>query len=575
MSANVPQALLKQARKNGVLNLPNQSLKEVPNSVWAVNQPPSNDESVGAFNSEDRWWEYVELTKLNLASNELAEISEQLENFPRLTVFDLHDNNLTSLPNAFSKLENLRRIDLSHNLLTIMPQFESFKSMTVLLLQHNRLEKLRFFENASSSTCELLDLSHNQLTFISELINVMTNLRTLNLSNNQLTSLPAMNNLQSLSQLNLDNNKLKLLPNGFNSLRSLKQLYLKNNQLESLPDLQHCSQLVEIYLGNNCFKMIPMDLPMGLMILELRNNKITFVPDNIVVFSKLERLDIANNDISKLAPEIGNMSLKVLVLDGNPLRSIRSDIIKRGTQAVLKHLKSRIVVEDNSAGDGFHSALPQSSQTSDLHRMHELAASCKLNVSKESVESVERKLAEASNIALREFHAVHCALTSFPQALVEYRTSLTTLNLSFCKLSSISSSIALLTCLSHINFSNNCLASLPDEMAQLTRLHEINISNNRFTIVPSCLYKVDSLENLLADGNQIGSLDVAGLRNISNLALLSLQNNSIAQVPPELVLIKKLQTLKLEGNVFRVPRQGIVQKGSAAVIEYLRSRIPA
>ena len=574
MTTNVPVALLKQARKSGVLNLSNRGLKNVPDEVWCVNLSPSKDNSVGLFDSEEHWWDYVELTKLNLASNELVQLSESLENIPTLLSFDVHDNKLTSLPEAFSKLQNLKRIDLSHNLITVMPRFDSFKNVTILLLQHNKLQELCFFEN-SSSVCETLDISHNALSTLSPLIDVMVNLRSLNVSNNQLSSIPLISKLKSLTLLNLNNNKLKDLPDCFDNLQNLKQLHLRNNLLENLPATSRCKSLVEIYLGNNSFKIFPPDLPENIMILELRDNKIVALPDNIISFGKLERLDIANNNISKLLPEIGNMSLKALVLDGNPLKSIRRDIISRGTQAVLKHLKSRIIVADDAVGDGHHSSLPQSAQNSTLHRMHELSSTGRLHLSKESADVVESKFNEASAIALREVQVMHCSLTELPPTLFQFKASLTTMNVSFNKLISVPRAIETLSSLTHVNFSNNCLTSLPSEFGNLKQIRELNISTNRFSELPTCLYDLCSLEHLLADGNQITSLNVAGMQSLHNLSTVSLQNNSISQVPPEIVLIKKLQTLKLEGNLFRVPRQSIVQKGSAAVIEYLRSRIPA
>jgi len=572
-TGTIPQGLLKQARKTGVLNLPNRGLSSVPAEVWSINLPPTKENSATSFDSDDHWWEYVELTKLNLASNELTEISESLENFPNLSTIDVHDNKLAKLPEAFSKLQNLKRIDLSHNLFPVINNFDSFRSMTVLLLQHNKLTDILCFEN-SPSVCESLDLSHNLLSNLSPLINEMVNLRSLNVSNNQLSSLPSINRLKSLTLLNLNNNKLKELPDCFNNLQNLKQLHLRNNMLVTLPSTRGCQNLVEIYLGNNSLKMLPYDLPNNIMILEVRDNKIIGLPDSITSFRKLERLDIANNSISKLHPEIGNMSLKVLVLDGNPLKSIRRDVINRGTQAVLSHLKSRIVVTEDATGDGNNSALPQSAQSTDLHRMHELSTTGKLKILKETPEVVEQKLKQASEIPLQEVHVTQCFLIQFPSTLLHFETSLTVLNVAFNKLQTIPNAIASLSSLTHLNFSNNSLSTLPSEFGNLKQLQELNISTNKFSELPSCLYGLESLQHLLADGNQIVSLNVPGLRSITNLATISLQNNSIGQVPPELVLIKKLQTLKLEGNVFRVPRQSIVQKGSAAVIEYLRSRIP-
>ena len=97
---------------------------------------------------------------------------------------------------------------------------------------------------------------------------------------------------------------------------------------------------------------------------------------------------------------------------------------------------------------------------------------------------------------------------------------------------------------------------------------------NKFKQLPDCVFTLSSLEHLLAGGNQIEKVDANGLLNLSKLATLSLQNNNISQVPPELGLIPSLKNLQLEGNTFRIPRQNILQQGSLAVIEYLKGRVP-
>jgi hypothetical protein len=45
-----------------------------------------------------------------------------------------------------------------------------------------------------------------------------------------------------------------------------------------------------------------------------------------------------------------------------------------------------------------------------------------------------------------------------------------------------------------------------------------------------------------------------------------------SQVPAEVGLLP-LKMLKLEGNLFRVPRPNILAKGTPAVLEYLKSRL--
>ena len=60
---------------------------------------------------------------------------------------------------------------------------------------------------------------------------------TLNLSNNQLTTLPeAIAQLSNLSLLDLSNNQLTRLPEAIAQLSNLRLLDLRNNQLTTLPE---------------------------------------------------------------------------------------------------------------------------------------------------------------------------------------------------------------------------------------------------------------------------------------------------------------------------------------------------
>ena len=62
----------------------------VPASVWRINVDlPPEAKEVSLDNTDDRWWEQVDLTKLILASNALTEISSDIHMLPALTVLDV------------------------------------------------------------------------------------------------------------------------------------------------------------------------------------------------------------------------------------------------------------------------------------------------------------------------------------------------------------------------------------------------------------------------------------------------------------------------------------------------------
>uniref|UniRef100_A0A1X7VRP1 Leucine-rich repeat-containing protein 40 n=1 Tax=Amphimedon queenslandica TaxID=400682 RepID=A0A1X7VRP1_AMPQE len=91
----VPESLLKEARKTGSLNLSNR-----------LNIDPPDGSTV----SFERWWDQVELTRLDLSSNKIKEISEHIENFNSLSALEVQYNELTCLPNNVIILDKLSRI---------------------------------------------------------------------------------------------------------------------------------------------------------------------------------------------------------------------------------------------------------------------------------------------------------------------------------------------------------------------------------------------------------------------------------------------------------------------------------
>ena len=84
-------------------------------------------------------------------------------------------------------------------------------------------------------------------------------LKVLNLSNNNLTSLPKeIGNLKQLLQLFLYDNKLTSLPKEIGDLNQLEVLNVRNNQLTSVPkEIGDLKQLKELDLGDNQLTSVP------------------------------------------------------------------------------------------------------------------------------------------------------------------------------------------------------------------------------------------------------------------------------------------------------------------------------
>ena len=140
-----------------------------------------------------------------------------------------------------------------------------------------------------------LDLSFNKFTLpksigkSTTLIGSLTQLTTLNLSNNNLTTLPeSIGNLTQLTELYLDNNQLTTLPESFGNLTQLTKLDLDNNQLTTLPEsIGNITELTSLYL---------------------EYNNLTTLPESIGNITQLNQLDLSNNNLTTLPESIKNLT---------------------------------------------------------------------------------------------------------------------------------------------------------------------------------------------------------------------------------------------------------------------------
>uniref|UniRef100_A0A673CQN4 Leucine rich repeat containing 40 n=1 Tax=Sphaeramia orbicularis TaxID=375764 RepID=A0A673CQN4_9TELE len=538
----VPNGLINAARKSGQLNLSGRGLTEVPQNVYRLNiDTPEEAQQNVSFGASDRWWEQTDLTKLLLSSNQLTHLSDDIRLLPALTTLDVSN----MMPCAvFYPLTNTNTTCIAHTrsdifkLTSVPVEVCTLKNLRSLTLQQNQMESLPEELGQLENLTEL-DVSNNHLTALPSTLGHLSCLQKLNLNHNKLSSLPdSLAQLKNVKLLDCSNNQLTDIPVSLSEMLALEQLYLRHNKLRLLPQLPAPS-LKELYVGNNQIEQLEAEQLSSLTaisLLELRDNKIKSLPEQITLLSTLTRLDLTNNDITTLPASLGLLpNLKMLLLEGNPMRGIRRDLLTVSeTQTTLVFVFSEKQA-DQVPDEVFDAAADQ--------------AISNVNFSKNR-------------------------LSNIPPRLMEFHSSVSDINLGFNRLTCCSPDVCKLLQLMHIDFRNNQLSDLPSEMRNLTKLRSIILNYNRFKTFPDILYEVVSLETVLLGNNQVGGVDPGRLIKLVNLSTLDLSNNDLLNIPPELGLCTTLRCLSLEGNPFRTPRAAIVAKGTDAVLEYLRSRIP-
>ena len=193
------------------------------------------------------------ISEVNLSRNRLTSLPVEFFQLPNLRTFNISANQLQSLPvsvtmehpprsvqdSGWCCLE-LRELDLSSNRLRELPQFVwKLQKLEKIMVSDNELEVLGRIEDQEhlSSSLKHVDLSNNKkLKYVSNFLFQFENIAGLNLSHNQLQSLPReMWSCVSLEELDVSHNQLRFLP----SLDSLQQDPLSSSDSPSLVMGEH------------------------------------------------------------------------------------------------------------------------------------------------------------------------------------------------------------------------------------------------------------------------------------------------------------------------------------------------
>ncbi|XP_030045599.1 leucine-rich repeat-containing protein 69 [Microcaecilia unicolor] len=156
--------------------------------------------------------------------------------------------------------------------------------------------------------------------------------RVLNLNGKKLWRVPrAVTKLTLLTSLRLQNNRITELSPELAVLSHLTVLYLGNNVFEEVPEvLKYLDSLQKLYMFGNRITKISSNIFDGLQnlkILNLNNNKITYIPSQIYRLRSLRHLSLNGNQLKYIPKEFGLMEdLFELQLAKNQLVDLPEDI---------------------------------------------------------------------------------------------------------------------------------------------------------------------------------------------------------------------------------------------------------
>uniref|UniRef100_A0AAV2L530 non-specific serine/threonine protein kinase n=1 Tax=Knipowitschia caucasica TaxID=637954 RepID=A0AAV2L530_KNICA len=303
------------------------------------------------------------LTRLDLQGNQLDRFPTELLTLPSLSLLNLSRNCIQSESRTSDRTSNqtsgqtsdqpprcptLKSLNLSFNKLLHFPLFltQALENVEELLLEGNSL---------SSLTCPLslpelrvLDLSKNHVEVVSQdVLQLCPKLEQLNASTNRLSVL--LHLPLKVTTLKLANNSFSHVPDAVLQLPCLRSVDLRNNLLSSLPAPSSWSSrnLRELMFSKNQIQTLDLSSEVfrwnRLEKLHLSHNQLSEIPAEIGQLESLTSLDVSRNSALRSFPdEMGKLvRLWDLPLDGLRLQ-LDLMVIGSKTKDIIRFLQQRL-----------------------------------------------------------------------------------------------------------------------------------------------------------------------------------------------------------------------------------------
>ncbi|CAG4968697.1 unnamed protein product [Colias eurytheme] len=253
------------------------------------------------------------LRRLFMKRNGLKQVEAMtFSDLQHLELLDISENQIMSVhPRSFDKLTELKQVNLHGNNMENF-DFIAIKdnaALSAIDFSKNRLKSISPSIIKQAVDVEILNISSNNLYELPSSLNMLSNLKVIDISNNHLKHFDgnSINNIQTLKEIKMPSNKIIELRTGtFKNLQDLQIIDLDNNQIEVIHPLAitNLPNLISIYLSRNHI----IDLPdrvfsnlNRLKIIELQGNRLQFI--SMRAFENLpyvQYLNLSNNQLTNL-----------------------------------------------------------------------------------------------------------------------------------------------------------------------------------------------------------------------------------------------------------------------------------
>ncbi|KAG8510362.1 LOW QUALITY PROTEIN: Leucine-rich repeat serine/threonine-protein kinase 2, partial [Galemys pyrenaicus] len=290
------------------------------------------------------------LRHLDLHGNKLTSFPAHVLGLPRLAVLDVSRNHIgpRALLDAAVPCPTLRQLSLAHNQLDCVP--EDLGAVA------GGLEQLALEGNEISGTCprlclkelRALNLSRNRISGLAGgFLDACPGVESFSARTNLLASLPALP--PSLTNVKLAQNRFTCVPDALLGLPHLRALDMSSNEIQSLPGPTHwrSQNLRELLFSHNRISVLDLSEQTcawaRLEKLHLAHNRLRELPPEIGCLQNLTSLDVSHNvELRSLPNEMGKLS-KMWDLPLDELR-LDFDLRRIGGKAkdVIRFLQQRL-----------------------------------------------------------------------------------------------------------------------------------------------------------------------------------------------------------------------------------------
>ncbi len=184
------------------------------------------------------------------------------------------------------------------------------------------IRTIQELRDCDSGTAHTVSLSAELRTVPREILEHAPNVKVLDLSHNQLDSLPDwLSELRSLEVIFLSNNRFREVPRVLGSLRSLRMLGMRACRLEHIPREALPSSLIWLTLTDNYLRSLPPEIGSleRLRKVLLAGNQLSDLPESFANLSSLELLRLSANRFERFPAWLLRLpNLAWLAIAGNP-----------------------------------------------------------------------------------------------------------------------------------------------------------------------------------------------------------------------------------------------------------------